>query len=184
MILTKDRTFRRICALVLCLLLMYGCRPVQSRSLSTIIITLAEGTGSERSSCVNLNDSRVVCNDLQSAIDWTVETSASLFNAQGPSQGSIVEVHLMDGTHTISQPSDLQNASVNLIGLGDRVTVQCDYYADPRLGGSREIHTWYFDRSDSIMFKNIHFESCGFPFRLDSVRNVDVSNCTFRSAII
>jgi hypothetical protein len=148
------------------------------------VITLAEQTPGrefEGNSCVSgLNDSRVICNDLQSAIDWTVDGGSVLLNDEG---NNIVEIQLMDGIHTISKQSDLQNASMHLVGLSDSVTVQCDYFADPRLNESREIHTWYFDRSDSVTFKNIHFEGCGFPFRLDTVRNVDISNCIFRSAV-
>lgn len=182
MLLPRDRAFRRICALATCLLSAFGCIQSQAQSLTVITLT-QEPIESEGSSCIRLNDSRVICNDLQSAIDWTVEASI-LFSAEGSNQDNIVEIHLMDGTHTISKQSDLQNASMHLIGLGDGVTVQCDYFAKPRLTESREIHTWYFDRSDSIAFKNVHFKSCGFPFRLDTVRNVDISNCTFRSAVI
>ena len=182
MILPRDRVFRCVCALVTCLLSTFGC--VQSYSQS-IVITSAEQTVSEGSSCeVNLNDSSVVCNDLQSAIDWTVEEAPVLFSAEGSSWSNSVEIRLMDGTHTINKQSDLQNASVHLIGLSDHVTVQCNYFADPSLNRSWEIHTWYFDRSNSIMFQNIHFKGCGYPFRLDTVRNVDISNCTFRSVII
>ncbi len=179
--LLRERVFRRTCALITCLLSAFGC--IQSSPQSTVI-TLAEQTpGREGNSCVSgLNDSRVVCNDLQSAIDWIVDGSVVL-NDEGSNQNNIVEIQLMDGIHTISKQSDLQNASMHLIGLSDSVTIQCDYFADPRLNESREIHTWYFDHSDSVRFKNIHFEGCGFPFRWDTVRNVDISNCTFRSAV-
>ena len=183
MLLPRDRTFRRIrYALVTCLLSAIGCIQSQAQSLTVITLT-QEPTGSEASSCVRLNDSRVICNDLQSAIDWTVEASG-LVSTQGSSQDNIVEICLMDGIHTITKQSDLQNASMHLIGLGNDVTIQCDYFADPGLSGSRQIHTWYFDRSDSVAFKNVHFKTCGFPFRLDTIRNVDISNCTFRSAVI
>ena len=175
----RDRAFRRVCALVTCLVSTFGCTQSHSQS---IVITLAEQAAlSEGSSCVvSLNDSRVVCSDLQSAIDWTVEEASVLLNAEGSNQGNIVEIRLMDGTHSISKQSDLQNASLHLIGLSENVTVQCNYSAGPRLNRSREIHTWYFDRSNSVSFKNIHFKVCGYPFRLDTVRNVDISNCTFR----
>lgn len=183
MLLRRERVFRRTgttCALVTCLLSVFGC--IQSSPQSTVI-TLAEQPP-QGSSCIRLNDSRVTCNDLQSAIDWTVAEASVFFSDEGSTQNNIIEIQLMDGIHTISKQSDLQNASMHLVGLGDSVTVQCDYFADPRLNESREIHTWYFDRSDSVTFKNIHFKSCGFPFRLDTVRNVAISNCTFRSAVI
>ena len=178
MLLPRD-SFRRVCALVTCLLPVIG-------SQSLTVITLAQeqtaSAGSEGSSCVRLSDLRVICNDLQSAIDWIMHMEASglVSRTQGPSQDDIVEIRLVNGIHTLSKQSDLQNASMHLIGLGNDVTIQCDYFADPGLNGSREIHTWYFDRSDSVTFKNVHFRSCGFPFRLDTVRNVDISNCTFR----
>ena len=184
MLLPRDRAFRRTCALVACLLSVFRC--IQS-SPQSIVITLAEQTGSEggsSSDCVRLNDSQVTCNDLQSAVNWTVAEVSVLFNDEGSNQNKIVTIELMDGIHTITSQSDLLNASVHLIGLSDDVIVQCDYFAGPGLSGSREIHTWYFDCSDSVTFKNIHFRSCGFPFRLDTVRNVDISNCTFRSAVI
>lgn len=179
MLLQRERVFRRTYALVtMCLISAFGC--IQS-SPQSIVITLAEQPP-QGSSCISLNDSRVTCNDLQSAIDWT---STIFFNDEGSTQTNItVEIQLTDGIHTINKQSDLQNANMHLVGLSDSVTVQCDYFADPRLNESREVHTWYFDRSDSVKFKNIHFKSCGFPFRLDTVRNVDISNCTFRSAVI
>ena len=173
--------FRRTYTLVTaCLLSAIGC--VQS-SPQSIVITLAEQPP-QGSSCISLNDSRVTCNDLQSAIDWTVVEASIFFNDEGSTQTNVVEIQLTDGIHTINKQSDLQNVSMHLVGLSDSVTVQCDYFADPRLNESREVHTWYFDHSDSVTFKNVHFKSCGFPFRLDTVRNVDISNCTFRSAVI
>ena len=182
--LPRDRALRRTCAVVLipCLLSAFGCIQSQAQSLTVITLSEQELTpGSEQldSSCVRLNDSRVICNDLQSAIDWTVEASV-LFRDEGSDQENIVEIQLMDGIHTINKQSDLQNASMHVIGNSNDVTVECDYFADPGLNGSREIHTWYFDRSESVSFKNIEFRSCGFPFRLDTVRNVDISSCTFR----
>ena len=134
----------------------------------------------ERGSCVSLNASRVNCTDLQSAIDWTVNASGVLSTDD---EYLCTEIHLPDGVHEITHPTDLQNTSLHLIGApGNAIsmTVKCSYFADPSLNRSREIHTWYFDRANSVAFENIHFVQCGFPFRLDSVRNFYVNNCTFR----
>lgn len=129
----------------------------------------------ERGRCIGLNDSRVNCTDIQSAIDWLLNQTSVLFGTN-----LCAEVYLPDGVHKITQPRDLLNISLHLIGDGDSVSVRCRYFADPSLNGSREIHTWYFEGSYSVTFENIHFIQCGFPFRLDRVRNFYVNNCTFR----
>ena len=144
----------------------------QSQSSPTTI-SLSDKTEGREQGCVNLNESRWTCSDLQSAINWIVESS--VYSAR-----ECIEIRLPDGDHTITGQTDLKNASVHLVGLGDYVTVQCTYIADTNLNESREIHTWYFDHSDSVAFNNIHFRSCGFPFRFDTIRNVYLNNCTFR----
>ena len=143
-------------------------------SMTDCLLTPDNERGCATSS-LNATGAATTCDDLQSAIDWTENVAANLSLTS-----QCIEISLPNGEHTISRQIDLQNASVHLIGCGDHVTVKCSYFADPNLNGSREIHTWYFDRSESVAFENIHFESCGFPFRLDTVRSVLVSNCSFR----
>ena len=130
----------------------------------------------ESGSCVSLNTSRANCTDLQSAIDWIVSASSV-----EDDHNVCTEIHLPDGVHEITHTMDMQNTSLHLIGTpgNANVTIMCSYFADPGLNGSREIHTWYFDGSNSVAFENIHFVQCGFPFRLDTVRNFYVNNCTF-----
>lgn len=42
------------------------------------------------------------------------------------------------------------------------------------------IHTLYFNRSDEVRLEQLYFEGCAYPFRLELVKNVQVSHCTFR----
>lgn len=146
-----------------------GCASTQTFSISI------QRSESERGCYVNktADESRMSCSDFQSAINWIAETSVLLVKR-------CVKIQLSNGRHLITQQSDMQNVSMYLIGLGEHVTVQCNYFADPNLKDSQKIHTWYFERSDSVTFQNIHFRRCGFPFRFDTTKNVFVSNCTFR----
>lgn len=159
-----------LCASVSALVATDGCKVTGGGTRHKIYVssTLSE-TGAGELGCASFNDSTVSCSDLQSAIDWTMNT-ASCF----------AEIFLPNGKHSISQQADLQNASLHLVGEGDNVIVQCDYFADPNLNGSRDIHTWYFEASDSVAFENVHFIKCGFPIRLDVVRHVLINSCTFR----
>ena len=143
-------------------------------TLPTTISISVQQSESELGCRINAADeSRISCSDFQSAINWTTNTSVLLAK-------ECIKIQLPNGEHLITQRSDMHNVSMYLIGLGEHVIVKCNYFADPSLKGSRMIHTWYFERSDSVKFQNIHFRHCGFPFRFDTANTILVSNCTFR----
>ena len=147
-----------------------GCASAQIISIS---VQRSE-TQSERGCRVKTADeSRMSCSDFQSAINWIADTSVLLVK-------KCVKIQLSNGKHLITQQSDIHNVSMYLVGLGEHVMVQCNYFADPNRKDSRKIHTWYFERSDIVTFQNIHFRHCGFPFRFDTTKNIFISNCTFR----
>lgn len=167
----------------LCLLLIFLDQTLCSSNVAipssgctqpAIIITISnndEGESEWGCHVSHTDEFKVNCSDLQSAINWTLDMS---FNT------ICIEIQLPNGEHIITQRTDFKNASIHFIGLEDQVFVQCNYYPDSSLKGSHEIHTWYFDHSESVSFKQIHFRHCGFPFRFDTVKNVKVNKCTFR----
>ena len=118
----------------------------------------------------------LVCSSLQDAIDYVSTTSV---NSSGLDCDSVV-IQIPDGQHYITNPTHFGNKSVHFIGSGDSVTVSCDYFANENTTNSYEMHTWYFEYSESVVLHNIHFRGCGFPIRLSTLRTVQVHNCTFR----
>ena len=118
----------------------------------------------------------LVCSSLQDAIDYVSTTSV---NSSGLDCDRVV-IQIPDGQHYITNPTHFGNKSVHFIGSGDSVTVSCDYFANENTTNSNEMHTWYFEYSESVVLRNIHFRDCGFPIRLYAIRHIQVHNCTFR----
>ena len=115
----------------------------------------------------------MICKDLDSAINYTVSTRDQA------GANSSVTISLPNGVHHITTQTNFGDASVNFIGLDYNVTVVCEYYADNETDDPTQIHTWYFNESESVWMENIHFKDCGFPFRFLLVQQVKIDNCTF-----
>lgn len=124
------------------------------------------------------NGTSVICPDLDTAINYS-----TVFNLDGMGRiagnASFVSISLPKGTHYITTRTYFGDTSVSFVGVDSDVTVVCDYYADNGLSSPREMQTWYFDASESVEMTNLHFKDCGFPFRLFTVKDVIIENCTF-----
>lgn len=119
----------------------------------------------------------IMCNDLDLAIVYAV--SLNQLNPVTSDVNSTVTISLPNGVHHITTPTNFGDASVNFIGLGGDVMVVCEYFANNETFEATEIHTWYFNKSNSVGMENIHFRNCGFPFRFIFVQRVNIVNCTY-----
>ncbi len=127
------------------------------------------------SSCEILpNTSVVVCDDLDMAIQYTLSVHQDVTTNR-----TVVYILLPRGIHYITTQTNFRDGDVQFVGTDSDVSVLCDYPADTDTNDITEIHTWYFNQSRDVRFENIHFKDCGFPFRLFSVVEVNVFNCTF-----
>ena len=58
--------------------------------------------------------------------------------------------------------------------LDDAPVVNCSY------SSSEVNHTLYFNRSDEVRIEYVQVQGCPYPFGFESVRDVHLSNCSFR----
>ena len=69
--------------------------------------------------------------------------------------------------------------SVQFVGAGEYVSVACNYSDDIVAN-----YTWYFHNLKSVVIQNLHFEGCPRPLRLDTIAEVEISSCSFRSVTV
>ncbi len=120
------------------------------------------------------NTSSWICPNLGAAIDLTISLHQNF-----TSSASHTQISLPEGSHYIFTPTNFEARSVSIVGLGENVTITCDYYADSETDDPDKIHTWFFNQSSSVELRNMNFAGCGFPFRFFAVRRVHISFCTF-----
>ena len=63
---------------------------------------------------------------------------------------------------------------IEFTGQGDSVQVLCDY------GPPIFNYTWYFAGLNSVTLRDLQFESCPRPLRLDTIAEVEIKDCSFR----
>ena len=107
-----------------------------------------------------------VCGSLQSAIDTLSASSAD---------DNCTLILLPPGTHYIDAPR-LLTTGVHLRGTADDVTVSCSYRDSSEIEG----YSWYFSHPRVVVFEDLNFENCPYPFRINGARTVVVDNCSFR----
>ena len=66
-----------------------------------------------------------------------------------------------------------ENKEIEFVGLGDNVSVSCDYTV-------RSNYTWSFNGLYSVRLRGIHFEGCPRPLRLENISDVEIQDCSFR----
>ena len=89
-------------------------------------------------------------------------------------------VELPSGVHYISTPLifPAQLNGIEFVGLGGNVTVTCSYAENDTSGTN---YTWYFQQLESVSMTGIQFEACPSPLRLDTIAEVLITDCSFRS---
>ena len=114
----------------------------------------------------------------------TISVSGSLTLQQAVEQilaqdrnTNCTRVELPSGAHTITSQTlfTAELTGLQFVGVGENVSVSCDYSVATN-------YTWYFEQLESVVLQNIHFEGCPRPLRLDTIADVEIRNCSFRSA--
>lgn len=115
------------------------------------------------------------CHTITVSDSLTLEQAVEQISAQDRNI-NCTSVELSSGTHTITSPSLFMAklTSLRFVGLGGIVSVSCNYSAATN-------YTWYFEQLDSVILQNLHFESCPRPLRLDTIADVEIKGCSFRS---
>ena len=108
---------------------------------------------------------------LQGALDTLLQTTAGSDNINCSS------IELPSGEHILSSqtlfPTELE--SLELVGSSQQsVYVVCAYSPETN-------YTWYFNGLISVRIQNIRFHNCPRPLRVDTVAEVEITNCSFRS---
>ena len=108
---------------------------------------------------------------LQEALNTLLQTTT------GSNSTNCSSIELSTGEHILSSqthfPTEL--GSLKIVGSSQQiVSVLCAY----SIGTN---YTWYFSGLMSIWIQNIHFHHCPRPLRVDTVAEVEITNCSFRS---
>ena len=113
----------------------------------------------------------------------TISVSGSLTLQQAVEQilaqdrdTNCTSVELPSGAHTITSQTlfTAELTGLQFVGVGENVSVSCDYSVATN-------YTWYFEQLESVVLQNVHFEGCPRPLRLDTIADVEIRNCSFRS---
>lgn len=88
-------------------------------------------------------------------------------------------INLPVGSHVLSSqirfPAELKG--IELIGSWQgHVSVYCSYSVETD-------YTWYFSELSSLRIQNVHFHDCPRPLRVDTVEELEITNCSFRSVL-
>ena len=87
-------------------------------------------------------------------------------------------IELSPGEHVLSSQA-LFTAELGALEIrGTReeyVSVVCRYNVETNF-------TWYFSEISSLRIHNIQFHGCPRPLRIDTATDVELTNCSFRSA--
>ena len=107
---------------------------------------------------------------LQQTVDY-------LLTPQASTAANCSSVEIPAGVHTLSAqtlfPAKL--SSLAFVGASwKHVSVLCTYPVELD-------YTWYFSGVHSLRLENLHFQDCPRPLRIDSVAEVELTNCSFRS---
>ena len=102
----------------------------------------------------------------------TINLSLSVGNT---SCSACIRIELPAGQHTLTAQTlfPTENREIEFVGLGDNVSVSCDYAV-------RSNYTWSFNGLCSVRLRGIHFEGCPRPLRLENISDVAIQDCSFR----
>lgn len=139
-------------------------------SVCSLFLCSAESNSGARYGCstVSVNESL----SLQQALDTVLQKDNTNSNC--------TTINLPVGSHVLSTqiriPAELKG--LELIGswLG-HVSVVCSYSVETD-------YTWYFSELSSLRIRNVHFHDCPRPLRVDTVAELEITNCSFRSVLL
>ena len=121
------------------------------------------------------NEASQTCHAITVSGSLTLQQAVEQILAQDRDT-NCTSVELSSGTHTITSQTlfTAELTGLQFVGVGENVSVSCNYSVATN-------YTWYFEQLESVVLQNIHFEGCPRPLRLDTIADVEISNCSFRS---
>ena len=136
---------------------------IASSLLTTVPPSLAQSP-QQNCSTLTVNSSQT----LQQTINLSLSGGNTLCSA-------CIRIELPAGQHILTAQTlfPTENEEIEFVGLGDNVSVSCDYAV-------RSNYTWSFNGLCSVRLRGIHFEGCPRPLRLENISDVEIQNCTFR----
>lgn len=109
------------------------------------------------------------CGSLQRALEAIAESTLD-------SGTDCIELSIPRGQYLITGQLFFKAHALHIVGEGAGLTsLVCDYQANSPLD-----YTWYFNWTQSIVLERISVLNCPLPLRLDTVSNLEISNCSFR----
>ena len=146
-------------------------------SLLSCALTLVCQANSSGQTChtLSVDGSLSLQQSLEQLLNLTRDTNSD--DSRERSDSNCSRVELPSGVHYISTPLffPAQLNDIEVVGLGDNVTVACSY------PDSDTNFTWCFQRLESVRMAGIQFEACPLPLRLDTIAEVLITDCSFRS---
>ena len=137
----------------------------------TIIYTLDVLRNIENKKCSQETTDRYNCPTLQAALNLTMKNIEVC---------NYFVINLQSGVHLITEPI-VTNASVNFSNIGNgAVEIVCQFDAEQFYNQTGNLHSLYFNTSDSVVFENINFDHCPLPIRIFEADNVMIINSSFR----
>ena len=116
------------------------------------------------------------CSTLTINSSQTLQQTINLSLSGGnTSCSTCIRIELPAGQHILTAQTlfPTENKEIEFVGLGDNVSVSCDYAV-------RSNYTWSFNGLCSVRLRGIHFEGCPRPLRLENISDIEIQNCTFR----
>ena len=116
------------------------------------------------------------CSTLTVNSSLTLQQAVNISLSGGnTSCSTCIRIELPAGQHTLTAQTlfPTENKEIEFVGLGDNVSVSCDYAV-------RSNYTWNFNGLCSVRLRGIHFEGCPRPLRLENISDVEIQDCSFR----
>lgn len=137
-------------------------------SICSLFLCFADSNSGSHYGCTT-----VIVNEslsLQQALDTLLQTD----------NANCTIINLPVGNHVLSSqirfPSELKG--LELIGSWPgHVSVLCSYSVETD-------YTWYFSELSSLRIQNVHFHDCPRPLRVDTVAELEITNCSFRLVLL
>ena len=137
----------------------------------TILYILDVLRNIENKKCTQETTNRYNCPSLQAALNLTMKNTEVC---------NYFVINLQSGVHLITEPI-VTNASVNFSNIGNgAVEIVCQFDAEQFYNQTGNLHSLYFNTSDSVIFENINFDHCPLPIRIFEADNVMIINSSFR----
>ena len=143
-----------------------------------VLLSLVDSS-SQTCHTVSVNSSFSLQQSLQEILSLSLDTSSEDSPSRERNDSNCSRVELPSGMHYLSTPLifPARLNGIELVGLGDNVTVTCSYAENDTIGTN---YTWYFQQLESVSMTGIHFEMCPSPLRLDTIAEVQITDCSFR----